>query len=223
MTWRTARSLDVLLAQINDAHPARSKVSDGSIASAAHTVQNPSSDHEPRLSYGGVGIVCARDFTHDPRGGLDCNALAAALVRSGDKRIKYVIWNRRIWNPSISSAWRPYSGKNPHDHHLHLSVQPSPALYDSTRPWALTVAPPAPLTYVEVDVSTLPLLQHGAAGEDVETLQSLLVARKRKVAVDGEFGDGTAAALKAFQTAAKLDADAVCGPSTWGKLLRLKG
>jgi hypothetical protein len=38
-----------------------------------------------------------------------------------DKNIKYIIWNKQIWNPSISNQWRPYNGSNPHTDHVHVS------------------------------------------------------------------------------------------------------
>lgn len=133
MAWRVARSLDTLLAQLNAVAPRRSKVSDGSIGDAAHASR--SSDHNPWVKSGSTGIVTARDYTHDPAGGLDCNWLAQKLVTSGDKRIKYVIWNRRIWTPGV--GWQAYKGSNPHDHHLHLSVVSVPSGYDSTVQWAL--------------------------------------------------------------------------------------
>lgn len=126
MAWRVAHSLDVLLGQLNALAPNRSKVSDGSIGDAAHSSRE--SDHNPDAQ----GIVRARDFTHDPAGGLDCHWLAAQLVASGDPRIKYVIWDRRIWQGS----WQPYSGINPHTKHLHLSVVAGAAA-DTTTPWNL--------------------------------------------------------------------------------------
>lgn len=129
VNWRVARALDALLAQLNAYAPRRSKVSDGSIGDAAHASRD--SDHNP---WYGPGIVTARDFTHDPVGGLDCQKLAAALVRSGDVRIKYTIWNRQIWEKA--TGWEPYKGENPHTKHLHLSVVASP-LADSTTAWNL--------------------------------------------------------------------------------------
>lgn len=141
MSWRVARSLDVLLAELNTAAPKRNKASDGSIGDAAHASR--SSDHNPWISYQGVGIVRARDFTHDPAGGLDCNVLAGALVTmfgvhpamgSGS----YVIWQRRIFSfDRRGEGWRYYSGSNPHDHHLHVSVALAQPGFDTTRPWGV--------------------------------------------------------------------------------------
>ncbi|AXB47961.1 hypothetical protein [Amycolatopsis albispora] len=134
MAWRVANALEALLAQLDALAPNRSRVSDGSIGDTSH--QNRSSDHNP---WYGPGIVTARDFTHDPGGGLDCRWLAARLVEVRDRRIKYVIWDRRIVDSRISPwVWRPYHGPNPHTGHLHLSVLPDPSCDDVT-PWDLGV------------------------------------------------------------------------------------
>ncbi len=136
MTWTVAPSLLTLRAQVNQAAPNRSKVADGTIGDLAHQAQSWS-DHNPDTS----GIVRALDLTHDPAHGLDAAALAAALVRSRDARIKYLIWNRRILRaypkPGIPAwTWAPYTGDNPHTTHLHISVvADTRALY--TRPWTL--------------------------------------------------------------------------------------
>lgn len=132
MAWYIARSLDKLLAQLNTLAPNRSKVSDGGIGDPAHSART--SDHNPIT---GTGQVCARDFTHDPAGGLDCGSLAARLTSFGDSRIKYVIWDRRIWTPGV--GWRNYTGTNPHTHHLHLSVKAG-SVGDNQAPWYLGVS-----------------------------------------------------------------------------------
>jgi hypothetical protein len=76
------------------------------------------------------------DVTHDPAHGVSGDDLAAGLVASRDPRIKYVIWNRRICSSEVSPwVWRPYSGANPHDHHVHISVKPEKSLYDDESPW----------------------------------------------------------------------------------------
>ena len=141
MSWRVARSLDVLLGEINAAAPLRSKVSDGSIGDAAHATR--ASDHNPWVTFGGYGIVRARDFTHDPANGLDCEELAtglAALIAVGGhpacRSGAYVIWQGHIFSfDRRHEGWRPYSGSNPHNHHLHLSVATDPAGFDSLLPW----------------------------------------------------------------------------------------
>lgn len=129
MAWRVARALDKLLAQINAYAPHRSKASDGSIGDTAHSARV--SDHNPDSR----GIVHARDFTHDPKGGFDAHAFARRLANAGDRRIRYLISSRRISNPLIGGGrWRPYSGANPHDKHAHVSCVYG-ALEDNTAAW----------------------------------------------------------------------------------------
>lgn len=145
MSWRVARSLDVLLGEINAAAPKRSKISDGSIGDAAHATR--SSDHNPWVTLGGQGIVRARDFTHDPRNGLDCNKLAerlaALLAVGGHPALRsgaYIIWNRRIMSfDRRGEGWRYYSGSNPHDKHLHVSVTTDPHGFDNSAQWGVMV------------------------------------------------------------------------------------
>jgi hypothetical protein len=136
--WRVAESLETLRKQLNALYPNRSKVSDGGIGDARHQ-NNPTSEHNPYTKdKNGIGVVRARDFTHDPKNGLDCNKLAEALVNSRDERIKYIIWNRRIVSSKVSPwKWRPYNGSNPHNKHLHLSVDARQSLFDGKREWKI--------------------------------------------------------------------------------------
>lgn len=146
MSWRLARSLEVLRGEIDRAWPGRDTASDGTIGDAAHRAGWESSDHNPWISDArGVGVVRAVDITHDPSGGPDCDELAEHLRdlgAAGDTRVDYVIWNRRITSATPKPGhppwtWRPYSGSNPHDRHLHLSVSTRPAGYDATRGWGI--------------------------------------------------------------------------------------
>lgn len=137
-SWIVAPALDELLRQLNEHAPRRSRASDGSIGDAAHASRD--SDHNPWWTFDGQPYVTARDFTHDPAGGLDCEKLATALRLSRDQRIKYVIWNGHIMagagGPS-PWAWRIYNGTNQHKHHLHLSVVPQ-AISLARIPWGLS-------------------------------------------------------------------------------------
>lgn len=137
MAWRVAESLETLRKQLNEAFPKRSKASDGGIGDAKHASR--SSDHNPWVKdKKGVGIVTARDFTHDPKTGIDCQWLADTLVKNKDPRIKYIIWNHQICSSATSPwKWRPYSGVNAHTKHLHLSVSDAATKYDSTKAWKL--------------------------------------------------------------------------------------
>ena len=136
MAWRPAISLLRLREQINEKAPSRSKASDGTIGDAAHAART--SDHNPWVQDGDVGVVTAMDITNDPAGGCDAQAFVDALVTSRDKRIKYLIWNKQILSSSVQPwTWRAYNGKNAHTHHFHLSVKSTKDLYDSTDLWAV--------------------------------------------------------------------------------------
>lgn len=74
--------------------------------------------------------------------------------------------------------------------------------------------------------ATLPMqvrmLKRGMKGADVKTLQAALIAYGFScgaAGADGDFGSGTEAALKKFQTKYGLGADGIAGKGTWGKLL----
>ena len=140
MAWRIAESLEKLRKQLNALYPNRSKASDGGIGDAAHASR--SSDHNPWFKDSkGIGIVTARDFTHDPANGLDCHKLAQTLIESRDPRIKYIIWNKQILSSKQQPwKWRPYSGINAHKHHLHISVMPEAKFYDDASDWNLSPA-----------------------------------------------------------------------------------
>lgn len=134
--WRLAESLKKLREQINEAFPNRSKASDGSVGDTAHSAR--ASDHNPN----DAGVVCAIDVTHDPSSGCTGDRLAAALVKSRDPRIKYLIFNRRIFktypaNGKPARTWHNYTGANAHTHHLHISVGAGKSLYDSKDEWDL--------------------------------------------------------------------------------------
>lgn len=219
MTWRVAKSLERLLAQINERWPDRSKDSDGGIGNAEHASR--SSDHNPWVKDGKMGVVTARDFTHDPRHGCDSYVLAQALLDSRDPRIKYVISNRRIAAGSRGPSpwrWRPYSGKNPHDHHCHVSVVDDKSLYDDEADWNLDgVATAKPTPAAKQPAALPPLLRRGMRSEDVRHAQQLL-----RIKADGKFGEETEAAVRAYQARRKLEADGVVGPQTWKALLGIQ-
>jgi Transglycosylase SLT domain len=135
--WRVANSLDRLLEQVNQLAPNRKKASDGSIGDPNHQRRN--SDHNPWVIDGTLGVVTARDITHDPKNGCDAQAIADAIVASKDKRVKYIIWNKRICNSQVSPwKWRAYGGANPHTKHIHISVLPQKSKYDDESNWNLT-------------------------------------------------------------------------------------
>jgi hypothetical protein len=129
-SWSLAGSLVQLRREVDNAFPNRSTISDGTIGDAAHSARQ--SDHNPDEFH----VVRAMDITRDVRDGIDiADNLAEWLRAKRDPRVKYVIFNRRIFSSSIEPwKWRPYSGLNEHTHHVHISVMPHP-IGDDGRAW----------------------------------------------------------------------------------------
>jgi peptidoglycan hydrolase-like protein with peptidoglycan-binding domain len=206
MAPRRAKSTAMLLEQVNQASPDRSKKDDGWIGDAAHASR--ASDHNPNKA----GVVQAQDITHDPPG-FDSYAFAEVLRTNKDKRLKYVISNKKIFAGNAGPqpwTWRNYSGSNPHDKHVHISVANDVALYDDPSAWNIgggdTPTPPPP--------NAMPTLRKGDTGVAVVHMQTLIPKW-----IDGIFGDTSEALLKEFQRAKGLTVDAVCGDETWNALL----
>lgn len=136
MSWRLANSLMTFRNQVNIARPTRNKASDGTIGDEAHA--KTTSDHNPWVKDGKMGVVTALDITHDPDSGVDTYALAEHLRQKRDPRIKYVISNGRIFSSTTQPwVWRKYSGSNPHTKHVHISVNAHKNHYDDHKDWDL--------------------------------------------------------------------------------------
>jgi hypothetical protein len=65
------------------------------------------------------------------------------------------------------------------------------------------------------------VLRKDMTGEDVERWQFFLVGQQQQLEVDGNFGNATLNATKAFQSENGLDADGAVGPSTLGRAMLL--
>ena len=105
--------------------PNRKTVSDGTLPSPEHMKASPNSDHNTGEAF---------DITVDPDNGPSREELEAMAL--ADPRTKYVISNRRIFNRQLGDKdWRPYTGSNPHDKHVHISILHEAR--DDTRPWSV--------------------------------------------------------------------------------------
>lgn len=205
MAWYLAKSLETLRKQVNAMAPNRGKGSDGTIGDSAH--QATKSEHNANSK----GAVRAIDITHDPAHGFDSWKFADMLRVRADPRIYYIISNGRIANPG--KPWRKYSGKNKHDHHVHVSVDPdTESVYDNPKEWDISGdwnkfadAPPAP--------PPLPVLKQVSIGPAVTKLQTLL--NMPTAERDGVFGKKTKEAVVAFQKKNNLVADGIVGHYTW--------
>ena len=112
-----------VLKQATALWPKRKKLSDGLLPSLAHQRLNPNSDHNSGL---------AVDLTHDPANGVDCKVLFEKLKE--DPRVKYLIFQGKIWSKDkAKSGNRAYTGSNPHNKHLHISI--NDGMGNDTSPW----------------------------------------------------------------------------------------
>jgi hypothetical protein len=138
-TWRLAESLKTLRRQVNEMFPDRDKASDGSIGDTAH--QATKSEHNPDE----FNVVRAIDIDADLSDTVKVGVLRDALLAAKDDRLHYLISDGKIYSSypaQAKPAWapRPYTGKNAHRHHLHISVAPDDwTKYDDASEWELNL------------------------------------------------------------------------------------
>jgi hypothetical protein len=152
-SWILVPCLDRLRDDFNEVAPGRDRASDGTIADQNH---ESTSDHTPdeisdalrRKDGDSRNEVHALDVDADLRvPGLSMEIVVQHLLsrcRSGaEKRLRYIIFNRRIW--SASDGWRQekYTGPNAHDKHAHFSSSYDTAREASTASWHLEDIPVA--------------------------------------------------------------------------------
>lgn len=157
---------------------------------------------------------------------------ANAMVRRTG--LMYVIWNKRIWKSyQASKGWQPYSGASPHTDHVHFSFGWSGAK-KATSYWSggkvaaidygpngsagvtpvpeVTVTPDPANIAVQRLYGELTLAQGQSQNADaVKTMQRKVLAAP----VDGVFGSGTAAAVRAAQAGVELPATGTFTPTDW--------
>lgn len=133
--------------------PGRDKTSDGWIGDTAH--QHEVSDHNPDET-GSVPIhdadkvneVHAIDVDDDLReSDLTMEKVVGFLLsrcRSGkEKRLRYIIYNRRIWKASNGWQEEAYHGASPHTEHAHFSFSYVTSLEADNSSWNLEMIPVA--------------------------------------------------------------------------------
>jgi hypothetical protein len=83
----------------------------------AHIKASPNSDHNSGL---------AVDLTHDPKNGVNCDIFFETFKK--DERVEYLIFKGKIWSRARRKEGnRKYTGSNPHNKHLHISIRPDSA------------------------------------------------------------------------------------------------
>ncbi len=117
--------------------PKRKKASDGLLPSKAHVHQNPNSDHNSGF---------AVDLTHDPSNGIYCQIIYTQLQK--DPRVKYLIFKGRIW--SKDKGEHIYTGSNPHNKHIHISIKEECG--NDTSPWFPWLPQPKAINKVKANI-----------------------------------------------------------------------
>lgn len=130
MGWYLAPSLENLRDEINSRWPDRDKASDGTIGDQDH--QNTSSDHNPNSRES----VNAMDIDKD---GVDVNFLMECYKKHPSTH--YFIWNRKIYDKDNGFQAQNYTGSNPHDKHIHLSIRQSSSAEQNQTPWGVDDMP----------------------------------------------------------------------------------
>lgn len=141
-TWKLAPALDQLFRDVNREWPKRSKAVDGTIGDAAHSARK--SEHNPNREPDDDvpdGYVTAADITV---AGLDVARLLDVLI--GERRVWYVIHRGRIYSRTYGFTSRPYTGSNPHNAHVHVSLRQTKDACNDTSPWFKPSVPAVPET-----------------------------------------------------------------------------
>lgn len=152
-SWVLIPALKSLFAEFDRIAPRRDKASDGSIGDPAH--QKEVSDHNPDET----GSVPIHDADHvnevhaiDVDDDLNESDLTMEKVvqfllgrcRSGaEKRLRYIIYNRRIWSASSGWVQKTYTGASAHTEHAHFSASYDSNREASTASWHLEEIPVA--------------------------------------------------------------------------------
>jgi hypothetical protein len=152
-SWILIACLKTLFAEFDRIAPGRDHTSDGSIGDTAHA--NEVSDHNPDET----GSVPIHDADHinevhaiDVDNNLNESDLTMEKVvqfllgrcRSGaEKRLRYIIYNRRIWSADSGWAQKAYTGSSAHTEHAHFSASYTTSLEASTASWHLEDIPVA--------------------------------------------------------------------------------
>jgi hypothetical protein len=152
-SWILIAAGKSLFAEFDRIAPNRGHASDGSIGDAAH--QRETSDHNPDET-GAVPIHDA-DKTNEVHA-IDVDValnesdltmervvqFILGRVRSGaEKRLRYIIYNRRIWEADNSWKQRSYTGASAHTEHAHFSFSYTTSLEASIVSWHLEDIPVA--------------------------------------------------------------------------------
>lgn len=153
MSWVLVPCLMRLRSDLNEIAPGRDRTTDGSVGDANHS---STSDHTPDEISDALrdkdadskNEVHALDLDADLRTpNLTMEMVVQHILarcRSGkESRLRYMIFNRRIWEASNGWRQRAYTGSSPHTEHAHFSASYVTAREADTSSWRLEDIPVA--------------------------------------------------------------------------------
>ncbi|MEV6306765.1 hypothetical protein AB0M02_45720 [Actinoplanes sp. NPDC051861] len=151
--WVLVPCLVQLRTELNRIAPDRDKTSDGTIGDRAHqaTVSDHNDDEVGRVpiydadSKHEVHAFDADDDLRTPNLTMEMVVQhILARSRSGaENRLRYIIYNRRIWEASNRWKQRAYTGSSPHTEHAHFSASYVTSREANTTSWRLEDIPVA--------------------------------------------------------------------------------
>lgn len=128
--WILTAGLVNLRNQINEWAPDRDHTSDGTIGDATHQAEtsghNPDDTSGVKAEWNGdpdsTPEVRAIDIDTNFRNGFSAQELVDHIVALRPSSVlRYVIYNRRIWEAGNGWTSRTYTGASPHTEHIHFS------------------------------------------------------------------------------------------------------
>jgi hypothetical protein len=199
---KLARTLRILRDDnINIKWPERPRALDGWIGDEWH--QQRQSDHNPNKR----DTVDAIDVDSGRTGDTPIHVPTAIAAMIMHPSTHYVIHKRRIMHREDDFLPHEYTGDNPHDKHIHDSIQQTAAAENSVIVYKFILKP-----------MKWPLLERGSRSNAVKELQAYLIGHGYGVAADGDFGQKTTKAVIDFQRRTGIGQDGRVGPLTRAKL-----
>jgi GH25 family lysozyme M1 (1,4-beta-N-acetylmuramidase) len=134
MAWVVTRNMTAFRDQMNQYFPNRDKTSDGTIGDYAHTQEksghNPDDTSQHNAEWDGdsdtkqeVRAIDIDNNTGDPDVSMEdiLQHLLALAKKDKNFPVRYMIYNKRIFNASNGWVQETYTGSSPHTEHIHLS------------------------------------------------------------------------------------------------------
>lgn len=199
---KLARSLRVLRDDnLNIRWPQRPRRLDGWIGDEWH--EQRKSDHNPN----GRDTVDATDTDSAQTGNTPIHVPTVIAAMLTHPSTHYVIHRGRIMDADDQFQPRRYTGKNPHDKHIHDSIRQTAKAENSTVAYRFILKPMSWGT-----------LKRGSKGRQVKELQAYLIGYGYTLRMDEDYGPATEKAVRSFQAKQGIEIDGIVGPETRGKL-----